>query len=109
MTTTSLAIRTIGDGFSVKETIADGENGDSYIIPTGEINSRITCTLIAGANTGKFQITTSPDADIVDESAVWQDWVKGNTTGTAHDVLIGPITGLRGVSVSGEIIIEIVR
>lgn len=109
MATASLAKRTIGEGFQHKETIADGVNGASLIVNTGDTKGKITCTIIAGANTGKFQFTTSPDADIVAETATWQDWVKGDTTGTDYDVLDGPVTGLRGVSVSGEIVVEIVR
>lgn len=96
-------------GYEHKEVIADGQNGDTIrIFPLGLGLTRITCRVIAGAGTGKFQFTTSPDADVLDDSAVWSDWPKGSATGTEWDVLQSQVTGLRGVSISGEITIEVV-
>ena len=88
------------------ETIADGENGATLQVPT--TGRPITCTLIAGANTGKIQITTSSDAAVAAGTCTWIDWDYGDTTGTQPDVLTGPVTGIRGVSISGEVSIEIV-
>lgn len=96
-------------GYEYEETIASGQNGDSIrIFPMGPGNARITCRIIAGANTGKFQFTTSPDADVIADTAVWSDWAKGTVTGTDWDVLLAQVTGLRGVSVSGEVKIEVI-
>lgn len=96
-------------GWIYSEIIADGEISDPIKIkPNGKGISNISCTLIAGANIGKFQITTSSDADVKAGTAIWQDWVKGDSTGIVSDVLVGQITGIRGVSVSGEVKIEIV-
>ena len=95
-------------GWHHEETIGDGDTGnDIKIFPTPD-DKRITCTIIAGANTGKFQVTTSTDAKVAAGTATWQDWNEGTSTGTVSDTLIGPVTGLRGVSVSGEIKIEVV-
>ena len=95
-------------GWHHEETIAHGDTGnDIEVFPIPDDN-RITCTLIAGANTGKFQVTTSTDAKVAAGTATWQDWAKGVTTGTVSDVLIGPVTAIRGVSASGEIKIEVV-
>jgi hypothetical protein len=96
------------NGWTYTETITDGETGDTVRIPPMPPNSKITCTIIAGANTGKFQSTTSPDADIIADTATWVDWPAGVKTGTYEDALISPVTAIRGVSVSGEIVIEIV-
>lgn len=96
-------------GYEYAETIANGQDGDSIrIFPMGPGNARVTCRIIAGANTGKFQFTTSLDADIIADTAVWSDWAKSVVSGTDWDVLLSQVTGLRGVSVSGEIKIEVV-
>ena len=95
-------------GWHHKETIAGGATGNDVIIPPLPAGKTVTCTLIAGANTGKFQITTSSDEDIKAGTATWQDWAKGDSTNTVTDVIIGQVTGIRGVSVSGEVKIEIV-
>lgn len=97
-------------GYEYSETIADGATGDTVLIPPfGGKKSAITCRIIAGSNTGKFQFTTSSDSAVAAGTATWTDWPKGAVTGTDYDVLDGPVTGLRGVSSSGEITIEIVR
>jgi len=94
-------------GFTYKAAIPDGEDG-APIFVNNTYTSGITCTLIAGAGTGKFQFTTSPDAEVVAGTAVWQDWSKGVSTGTVVDVIVAPITALRGVSIVGEMTIEAV-
>ena len=96
-------------GYYYTETIADSATGANVKIPPmGLDGSRITCTIIAGSNTGKFQFTTSSDAAVQADTATWIDWAKGAVTGTDYDVLTSQVTGLRGVSTSGEIKIEIV-
>lgn len=107
MSNVNLSKRTVGNGFEYTETIADGANGNTIIIPPGACD--LTCRIIAGANTGKFQFTTSLDATVLNGTCTWSDWPKGAVTGTDYDVLEGPVTGIRGVSSSGEITIEIVR
>lgn len=92
------------------ETITSGSTGQTIEIPTLPAGKNITCTLIAGASTGKFQFTTSYDFDTnsIPATATWQDWALGNKTGTISDAIISPVTAIRGVSVSGAIVIEIV-
>ena len=94
-------------GFHHTETIASG-NGTTIAIPAMPAGTRVTCTMIAGANSGKFQITTSSDAAVAAGTCTWVDWSKGAITGTDQDVVTGPITGIRGVSTSGSVDIEIV-
>ena len=69
--------------------ILTGVTGPTIAIPVLSTEKPISCTLIAGANTGKFQITTSSNAKIAAGTEVWQDWTKGVQTGTVSDVLVG--------------------
>ena len=111
MTTANLTVRTTAareTGYHYEGTIATGVTGPDVIIPAIARDKRITLTLIAGANTGSFQVTTSSDAKVAAGTATWQTWSQGVKTGTVSDVLLGPVTGIRGVSAAGEISIEIV-
>lgn len=94
------------DGWHYTETIATGATGDSLILPSLEAGKTIAVTLIAGAGTGYVQFTTSSDAAVKADTAVWQTWALGTKTGTESDSL-EKATALRGVSVSGEVIIEV--
>lgn len=98
----------LSQNYHYQETISDGETGEDVKIPAFPNGNPVTCTIIAGANMGKFQITTSSDDKVLSSTANWQDWELGTITGTVTDVLIGSACGIRGVSVSGEIHIEIV-
>lgn len=96
-------------GYFYTETIADGLTGRNVKIPPmGLDGTRITCTIIAASNTGKFQFTTSSDAAVQADTATWIDWPEGDSTGSIYDTITSQVTGLRGVSVSGEVTIEIV-
>jgi len=111
MTTTNLTERpifAIQKGYQYTETIAGETTGDSVIIPALIAGKNITCRLICGANTGKVQTTTSVDSAVAAGTATWVDWALGDVTLTKTDVTTGPITGIRGVSVSGEVTLEVV-
>lgn len=95
------------NGYDYVEVIGDGENGESVLIPNDLVGS-LTCTIVAGANTGKVQFSTSTEEAVLTDVAVWQDWPQGTVTGTTYDVLVGPVSSVRGVSVSGEITIEVI-
>jgi len=88
--------------------IADGENGEAVRV-TLSPGGRLSCTIVAGANSGKIQYTTSLDTAVSAGTATWQDWPKGTVTGTASDSLIAPVSAVRGVSVSGAITVEFVQ
>lgn len=95
-------------GYEYSATVLDGITGPSIKIPPmGSEGARVTCTIIAAANTGKFQFTTSLDSEVDADTAVWQDWPNGNTTGSFSDSLLAPVTAVRGVSVTGDIAIEV--
>jgi len=111
MTTAALSVRNtaaIEKGYHYSGTIATGVTGPSVLIPALPLGKNVTLTLIAGANTGSFQVSTSSDAAVVAGTATWQTWVTGVTTGTVSDVILGQVTAVRGVSAAGEISIEIV-
>lgn len=95
-------------GYVHTESILTTATGNDIRIPALPAGKNITCTLIAGASTGKFQITTSSDSVVTAGTATWQDWAQGNQTGTVSDAIISGVTAIRGVSVSGAIAIEIV-
>lgn len=93
--------------YEYAETIATGETGDVVIIPGLPAGKNITVTLIAGANSGKIQYTTSMDSAVLAGTAVWQDWDNGVSSGSLTDVFVSVVSAIRGVSTSGEIKIEI--
>ena len=95
-------------GYTYTETIATGATGNTIKIPVLQAGKTISICLIAGENTGKFQVTTRPKADIIAGTATWSDVALSAATGTVRDEITAPITGLRGVSTSGEISIEVV-
>ena len=96
------------EGYQYTETIPDGATGDTVKIPPVIAGKNITCRLICGANTGKVQTTTSVDSAVAAGTATWVDWALGDVTLTKTDATTGPITGIRGVSVSGEVTLEVV-
>ena len=95
-------------GYHYTAVITTGATGDDLKIPVLEAGRQVTCTIIAGANTGRFETTTSPDAAVAAGTATWFPWSLGTQTGTVADAITSPVTGVRGVSVSGEITIEVV-
>ena len=107
MAIVNLSKRSTGVGYEYSEVIADGVDGDIVLIyPVRNISDRVTCTIVSAGNTGKVQFTTTPIADLA--SANWQDWPNGNVVITTSDALLGPVTAIRGVSVSGEVTLEVV-
>lgn len=94
-------------GYYHTETIATGATGNDLIIPPLKSGRVVTITLIAGSNTGKFQATTSTYDAVTAGTAIWFDLPLSAQTGTVADSIISPIAALRGVSISGEIKIEV--
>jgi len=109
MAVQNMSQRTLGrkPGYEHRETLLDGVTSDPIVIPPLN-GQQVSATMVAGANTGKIQFTTSTDALVVADGAAWQDWPNGTVTGTESDVLLGPVTALRGVSVAGTINFEII-
>lgn len=96
------------DGYCYAESIGTGATGKDIRIPPLPAGKTIHIALIAGANTGKFQVSSSSDAAITAGTATWSDLTLAAATGTVRDEITASITGLRGVSTSGAIVIEVV-
>ncbi|MCK5610890.1 hypothetical protein KAR91_53950 [Candidatus Pacearchaeota archaeon] len=95
-------------GWEHSEAILDGITSEAlHMQPLGAEGGKAAVTLIAGAGTAKIQFTTSLTADVISDDAVWQDWDKGEVTGTVTDTLRGPASALRCVSVSGNVAYEV--
>lgn len=95
-------------GFEHTEVVADGITSEElHIPPLGVSGGVVAVTLVAGANTGKIQYTTSTDDQVAADTAVWQDWALGVQTGTVTDTIVAPVNSIRCVSVSGEISYEV--
>lgn len=109
MAVQNLSERTLGrkPGYEHREQLLTGITSVPVIIPP--LNGQpVSVTMVAGSNTGNIQFTTSTDALVAAGTAAWQDWPNGVVTGTESDVLLGPVTAVRGVSVAGTINFEII-
>jgi hypothetical protein len=103
-------------GWEYHEDVDSGESSDAiYMEPLGGDGGRITLSLRAGANTGKIQFTTVDSAKVIANTVAsgdWTDWStytdEGLSTGTLHETIISPITGVRCVSISGAVSFDIV-
>lgn len=96
-----------GIGYHYSQTIATGATGNDIHIPALPPGKTVAIVLIAGANTGKFQVTRSSDANVLAGTAIWFDITLSSTTGTVADAIPDAITGIRGVSLAGEIKIQV--
>jgi len=95
-------------GYYYTGTITTGATGDSLVIPPLPAGRNITCKVLCNSSSGYFQTTTSSDAAVAAGTATWKTWVLGTVSATTDDIIGSAVTGIRGVSVSGEITIEIV-
>ena len=94
-------------GKNFEGTVSSG-NGDAVVIPfLGTEGGAVSCTLITSGNTGKFQATTSPLSRVTAGTANWVDWDVGDVTATTMQVLRGPATAVRAVSVAGAVAYEV--
>lgn len=94
-------------GYHHQEEIADGITGAWVKVPAmGMQGGLVSCTMVAGANTGKVQFTTSSDIDVLADTANAQNWPLGNVTGTYSDA-VAQVTAVRGVSISGIVDFEV--
>jgi len=75
----------------IDESLAD----IGYSDPVTDIVLPLTVCVIPDDATGKVQYTTSPEASIADDTAIWRDWAAGEVDETTETVFDAPITGLR--------------
>lgn len=86
--------------------LADGETSDPLVIYPGE---KATITAVPAA-TGKAQVTTVPPAEVATAAdAQWSDWDAGEVTAITDRVVDGEVTGIRGVSVTGNLTVRVTR
>lgn len=94
--------------YEYAETIANGATGNTVFIPGLTSGKYVGVTIIAGANTGKIQYSTSLESAVKAGTAVFQDWEMGTVSGTVTESFVINVSAIRGVSVSGEIKIEVI-
>lgn len=103
---TAEVVTAIGDLTHLKQTIPAGENGEPVLI-THERMTVVCRPSMAGS--GKIQFSVSPPAVVNAETAIWMDWSRGVVSSAAADIAEGPITAIRGVSVSGVLEVEVLQ
>lgn len=64
---------------------------------------------VEGGGSGYCDYTTSLPSMIEAGTAVWKKWFQDTVTESTVAYAPGPITGVRGVSVSGAIVLEVVQ
>ena len=96
-----------GRGQYFQGTVATGQTGAP--VYTNDAVGPVSVGLVpAGGASGKVQYTLSPAAAVAGATATWRDWPSGVVTETTDDVLTGPVTAVRAVSVSGNVTLEVV-
>jgi hypothetical protein len=83
---------------STNDTLSAPGNGESITIPDGVNNESVTLEVTGGS--GRVQFTNDPLANVLDDTAVFQDWDSGNVA-TDTSAAFFPVTALRQVNVSG--------
>ena len=92
---------------SYKQSVLTGVTGES--IKIAPKISKVTVSLLpSGGASGKVQFTTSTYKEIDEGTATWFDWPKGVISVNTYDGINFPITGLRPVSSSGTLVMEVV-
>jgi len=95
-------------GWEYTETMSAGTNSDPIPIPPlGRIGT-LTAALVITSGEGKVQVSTSPDAAVVADTANWQDWEAGSVTSTTADSLMSQVSAVRFVRTSGTVTLELV-
>lgn len=87
-------------------TVADGATGDAILL------ARRVATIAlhpAEGGSGKIQYTTSLPSKVQNNTGRWIDWKAGVVAEATAAVVDGPVTAIRGVSVSGQLVIELIR
>jgi hypothetical protein len=86
--------------------VADGATGEAIVL------ARKVATIAlhpAEGGSGKIQYTTSLPSKVQSNNARWIDWKAGVVSESTASVVDGPVTAIRGVSVAGQLVIELIR
>lgn len=89
----------------IEHSIPSGETGPWILLVPG---TPCTVSLHPGTS-GKLQFTTSRKELIDADTARAIDWSRGTVTSAVADIPEGPVTAVRGVSVSGTLVLELVQ
>ena len=93
------------------EDISSGQNGQSVIVKPAQSKSGFVGVMVVAEGspgvTGKVQYTFSSTANVLAGTANWVDWDDGDVTSNTGSTITAPVTAVRGVSVSGDIVFEV--
>lgn len=107
-TTTVTTNQSPGGGQSrsqTKQVIPTGETGDPVYI----YNSRHCSVTVIPSGSALLQYTTSRMDEVTNNQATWITWSRGTVTGNVTDIPEGPVTAIRGVSITGQVVIEVLQ
>lgn len=93
--------------FEYTETIESGKTGDAIMAPDYAGKLRDWVVGIIPSGTARIEYTLSTRSQVDAGAAVWRAWDAGDVTVNTDD-LLGPVQAVRGVSVSGDVTIEVV-
>lgn len=97
--------------WAIKDIIGNGLTGKGIIIPPA---CSVGVNLIVSTSSGKIQYSRSPRKDIFLDNADggtranWIDWEDGTVSASTGRTSIASISGVRGISTSGTIIVEVI-
>jgi hypothetical protein len=97
----------VGDGYGfwrASASVASGATSDYIRV---NYNNSKTTVAVYPSNRARAQYTIDSPEEIVAATAVWIDWPLGNITSARTDTLLGVVTGIRLVSVSGTASMEV--
>jgi len=94
--------------YEYSETINSGTTGNYIILPDGAGKMQVweVALILSAGQSGKVQYTISQKSSIVAGAANWFDWGAGTVTVSTNTALEN-VTGIRGISSSGNIKIEV--
>lgn len=94
------------NGFEYKGVaLSSAGNGPSVIIPT-QIRTVSVRLLVSGSSSGNVQYSLSTLAEVLADTAIWQEWDSGVVTAHTTDTA-NPVTAIRQVNVSGTTQLEL--
>jgi len=94
--------------YEYTETKSAGTNTDPVLVPAGAgLITGWIVALVISSGSGRVEYSTSSRASVEAGTANWKAWDAGNVSATADDIL-EPVTAVRGVRLTGTIILEVI-
>ena len=108
VTNNQTAVQTPGQAvYEYQETVADGVTSEFIMAPDNAGKLRDWSVAVIPAGTARVEYTLSGRDTVAAGGGNWQQWDDGNVTSITSD-LLGPVTAVRVVSVTGAATIEVV-